>query len=98
MRAPRDVSRRHSRAGRTRIALGIGLVLLVILITSMRGIAGFYTDYLWFKDLGISQVWRGVLGVKILLAIFFTVLFFGLMWVNLWIADRIAPRLRPPGP
>ena len=28
---------------------------------SLRGIAGFYTDYLWFDSLGLSAVWNRVL-------------------------------------
>ena len=30
-----------------------------------RGIAGFYTDYLWFDALGLSGVFGGVLGAKV---------------------------------
>jgi uncharacterized protein len=32
------------------------------------------------------------------LAVIFTTLFFVLMYVNLWFADRVAPRFRPSGP
>ena len=70
----------------------------MLFITSLRGLAGFYTDYLWFDSLGFSGVFERVLGAKIALALIFTGLFFVLCWVNLWIADRIAPRFRPPGP
>jgi hypothetical protein len=67
-------------------------------ITSLRGIAGFYTDYLWFDSLGLSGVWRGILGAKAALALIFSGLFFGVLWVNLLIAERLAPKLRPAGP
>ena len=40
----------------------------------------------------------GVLGAKIVLAVVFIGLFFALMWVNLLIADRLAPKFRPAGP
>ena len=43
-------------------------------------------------------MWRGVLGAKVGLGVVFTVLFFVVMYVNLWIADRIAPAFRPLGP
>jgi uncharacterized membrane protein (UPF0182 family) len=85
-------------AGRGRTALVIGAVILFLLITSLRGIAGFYTDYLWFDSLHLAGVWRGVLGAKLALAGIFTVGFFVLMWVNLVIADRLAPPFRPAGP
>jgi uncharacterized protein len=91
--------RRPPRApGRGRAALVVGFVVLFFLITSLRGIAGFYTDYLWFDSLHLAGVWRGVLGAKLALAAIFTIGFFLLMWVNLVIADRIAPPFRPGGP
>jgi hypothetical protein len=76
----------------------VGAVVLFFLITSLRGIAGFYTDYLWFDSLHLAGVWKGVLGAKLALAAIFTVGFFVLMWVNLVIADRLAPPFRPAGP
>jgi uncharacterized membrane protein (UPF0182 family) len=90
--------RRGSNPGRGRTWLVIGGVVLFILITSLRGIASFYTDYLWFDSLGRSEVWQGVLGAKIVLSLIFTGAFFLLMWANLVIADRLAPPFRPAGP
>ncbi len=91
--------RRPPRApGRGRAALVVGAVALFFLITSLRGIAGFYTDYLWFDSLHLAGVWKGVLGAKLALATIFTVGFFVLMWINLVIADRLAPPFRPAGP
>src|SRR5579859_888733 len=99
MRAsPELPPRRRRRSTRARIGILVALVALFILLTSLRGIAGFYTDYLWFKELHFTSVFRGVLVVKILLAVFFTLLFFALMLASLTIADRIAPRFRPVGP
>ena len=73
-------------------------VALFVLITSLRGIAGFYTDYLWFDSLGQTGVWRGVLGAKIALAVVFTGLFFVLMWVNLSSPTASRRSSGPPGP
>jgi uncharacterized membrane protein (UPF0182 family) len=99
MRAPTDLPRRRSRTpGRGRTFLVIGIVALFVLLTSLRGIASFYTDYLWFDSLGRGSVFRGVLGAKIALAVIFTGAFFVLLWVNLVIADRLAPPFRPNGP
>ena len=104
MRAPTDMprgrgpGRKRRLSGRGRAILIIAAVTLFLLITSLRGIAGFYTDYLFFDSLGLSGVWSGVLGARIILAVIFSGLFFVLMFVNLLIADRIAPRFRPAGP
>jgi uncharacterized membrane protein (UPF0182 family) len=73
-------------------------VALFLILVSLRGIAGFYTDYLWFDELHLTSVWRSVLGVKIALGLIFTLLFFALLWANLAIADLIAPTFRPLGP
>jgi uncharacterized membrane protein (UPF0182 family) len=101
MRAPDDLPRRTARkprGNRGRVLIVVGIIAAFVLLTSLRGIAGFYTDYLWFDSLDQSGVWRGVLGAKVVLAVIFMVLFFVLAWANLLIADRIAPPFRLSGP
>jgi uncharacterized membrane protein (UPF0182 family) len=99
MRAPTDMPRRRRRgSNRGRIVLIVAVVALFLLATSLRGIAGFYTDYLWFDGLGLASVFRGVLRAQVVLAAVFTATFFVLLFVNLWIADRLAPKFRPAGP
>ena len=60
--------------------------------------ARFYTDYLWFQDIGFPHTWRALLSAKAVPAIIFSAVFFVLMLVNLIVADRIAPRYRGTGP
>src|SRR3954465_8223060 len=105
MRAGDDMPRRgrrsstgQRRSGRGRVLLIVAAVGLFILITTVRSIASFYTDYLWFQSIGQTGVWRGVLGTKLMLAVVFITAFFALLWGNLFIADRIAPKFRPAGP
>ncbi len=102
MRAPSDMPRparrRRGLSGRGRIVLVVVAVALFVLITSLRTIAGFYTDYLWFDSLGQGSVFTGVVGAKVALAAIFTGVFFVILFANLLIADRIAPRFRPAGP
>ncbi len=91
--------RGRSRIGtRGRVVLVVAVVAFFVLLTSLRGIASFYTDYLWFDSLGLTSVWRGVLGAKVVLTLIFGGVFFVLMWGNLMIADRVAPSFREPGP
>jgi len=99
MRAPTDLPRRPERPNRLGVTL-IGVAAAVVLFTavSLRGIAGFYTDYLWFDELDLTSIWKGVLGAKIALGVVFTAVFFVLAWVNLAVADTIAPKFRPMGP
>ena len=71
---------------------------LFVLMLSLRGIAGFWTDYLWFDALGHENVFVSVFGAQLVLVVLFTLLFFGLLYGNLTVADRLAPPIRPPGP
>jgi uncharacterized membrane protein (UPF0182 family) len=73
-------------------------VVLVIVLFSLRGLAGFYTDYLWFDSLGQGGTWSALLGAKVVPAVVFTAVFFVIMLASLLIADRLAPKVRPMGP
>ena len=100
MRAPADMPPRRPRrtSGRGRIVLIVAAVVLFVLFTSLRGIAGFYTDYLWFDSLGRNDVWSGVLRSQVVLAVLFSGIFALVLFANLVIADRLAPTFRPLGP
>ena len=74
------------------------VVVLVVLLFSLRGLAGFYTDFLWFDSLGQGSTWSSLLAAKVAPALVFTVVFFVIMFVNLVIADRLAPKYRSMGP
>ena len=93
--ARRPRLRRPNRGG---IAALVVVVALIVLLMSLRGIAAFYTDYLWFQSLGLGGVWKTIVGSKMVLTLIFFVIFFGLQFTNLLIADRLAPVLPPPGP
>lgn len=103
MRYPEDMARGRApgegkRSGRGRVVAIVVVVVLVALALSLRAIAGFYTDYLWFDAAGAGSVWSTELKVKIGLAAGFTLAFFILLWVNLVLVDRLAPRQRTLGP
>ncbi len=74
------------------------VVVFVVLLFSLRGLAGFYTDYLWFDSLGQGSTWSSLLAARVAPALVFTVVFFVIMFVNLVIADRLAPKYRSMGP
>jgi uncharacterized membrane protein (UPF0182 family) len=99
-RPPIDVrpARPPRRPQRNRIGIAAIVAVLFFLLTSLRGIAGFFTDYLWFDEVGLTTVFKGVLGAKVALSALFVATFFVLLWANLVIADRVAPKFRPTGP
>ena len=64
---PNPAARRPRPAvgsSRGRTILVIAALALFVLITSLRGIAGFYTDYLWFDGLGLSSVFRATISIR----------------------------------
>lgn len=75
-----------------RIALAVIALALVILALSMRAIATFWTDYLWFQSVDLSSIWQRLLGAKVVLSVITGLTMFLLLWVNLNLADRLAPR------
>jgi len=97
MRTPADMPARRRNPGRARAWLVGIAVVFILLVTWLRGIAGFYTTYLWFQELNFTDVWKTMLGTKAMLVAVFSVLFFVVLWVNLLIADRIAPKFRLGG-
>lgn len=75
-----------------------GLIILaavvLVLLFSLRGLASFYVNFLWFDSIAQASTWRGLLAAKVVPALVFTIGFFVIMWVNLLVADRLAPPLR----
>lgn len=92
MRTPQDLPRRLPRASRrTRIIIIAVVIVLIVLIASLRGLASFWTDYLWFQSVGFTSVFKGVLLTKVILSVVFIALLFVLMMVSLTVADRLSP-------
>ncbi|MYI55478.1 MAG: hypothetical protein F4062_00335, partial [Acidimicrobiia bacterium] len=86
------------RSRRLRRSLFIAIAAVIIVLVSLRGAAGFYTDFLWFEALGQADVWRTIILSRIVLALIFIAFLFALLYGNLTIADRMAPAQRPGGP
>ena len=97
MRVPPIRRNRESRF-RVRAWMVILIGVLVALFLSARGLASFYTDYLWFESIGFDSTWRSLLWARFVPAAVFTALFFALMLLSLTIADRLAPGTRGLGP
>ena len=96
MRRPSDLPRRRA-FGRFsgRVVLIVVAVLLFVLIVFGRALARFYVDYLWHDSLGRSDVFWGVLWAKVTLFVSFFAVFLVLAGLNLYIADRTAPKAFP---
>ncbi|WP_420175373.1 UPF0182 family protein [Luteococcus sp. OSA5] len=74
------------------LAVMIGLAGLLVAV----GLASrLWTDWLWFKQLGVAAVFRTRLGTGVLLFVVFGGLTAAVVGLNLWLAHRMRPRTRP---
>ncbi|HEU4354423.1 MAG TPA: UPF0182 family protein, partial [Actinomycetota bacterium] len=71
----------------------IGAIVLVLLL--FTALSGFFVDVLFYREVGFSDVFWGILRTKFVLALFFGLLFFAALYANLLIVRRITPRFRP---
>ena len=99
MRSPQDIPRRQPRpARRRRLWIVVAVVVVIVVIASLKSIATFYTDYLWFGSVHLTSEWRRLLEVKLGLFFGFAAVFFLVLWVNLAVVDRLAPSELTLGP
>lgn len=75
----------------------VALVVIILLLLSVRSLATFYTDYLWFRSVHFTSVFRGVLVTKVLLSVVFSAAFFLMVWTSLLVSARLAPLELSPG-
>jgi uncharacterized protein len=87
---PRVPPRRPARG--VQLIAGIVVVVLIVVASLFKGAAVFYTDFLWFQSVHLTSVWSRILGTKVLLGVVGAVFLFALVWLNIWIADKSAPR------
>ena len=88
-----DIPRIQPRPNRRRrIGVGVIVALVFLAISLFRSGAVFYTDFLWFQSVDLTSVWSGLLFTKVALFLVSGLLFFGLIFFNLWIVDKNAPR------
>ncbi len=94
MRSPTDVPPRPRRLGRLSRRFWIGLLIAVVFIgfLSLRSLAVLWTDQMWFSSVGLGSVFTTLFALKVGLAVVFGVIFFGLLWGNLLLADRFGAR------
>lgn len=99
MRAHQDLPIRPQRGNRRlRVGIIVAVVVIVVVLASLRTLATFFTDYLWFGSVHLSSVWVRLLDVKIGLMAVFGALFFVFLWTNLAVVDRLAPGELALGP
>jgi uncharacterized membrane protein (UPF0182 family) len=77
------------RRPRSRVPIVIGAVVVLLLI--LVNFAGFYTDLLWFNEVGFSSVLWTTIRQQLVTGVVVGLFIAALVYVNLWIARRMAP-------
>lgn len=81
--------RRGSRRGRLVIVLGV-----LLFVVSISSLVKFYTDLLWYREVGYASVFWTILWAKVVIGAIFGVGFFLFSLANLLIVTRLMPTYR----
>jgi uncharacterized protein len=68
------------------------LLILVFLVTGIPSFAEFYTDWLWYVELGYEQVFLKSLSARAMTGLLTGAAVFGIFWLNLRLALRALRR------
>jgi uncharacterized membrane protein (UPF0182 family) len=85
--------RRRRRSLRRRIAIGV--LVAIVLIVALIIWAHLYVDWLWFGEVGLRMIFWKRLLIGAIGAVAFAAAFFAIVYGNLRVAGRLAPRYRP---
>src|SRR5690242_8467131 len=92
---PQDAARRPRSGSRRSRALIITAVVLVLLFLGLSTFASLYTDRLWYKNGGYSEVFNTLFWTKTLLFLVFGLVMALVVGVNMYLAYRFRPFFRP---
>ncbi len=86
-----NLLRGGNKGVRTLIFVVLGLAVLAAL---WWVISYYWTDYLWYQEMGQTDVfWTPFVG-RLLVGLFFALIFFGLFYTSVWVAHRAAPKYK----
>lgn len=77
---------------RTRALIWLILALAVMAVSTTGQVLGLYADWLWFQEVQFTPVFVSVLQTQALLAVITGLVFFLILYGNLALAWRLAPR------
>jgi uncharacterized membrane protein (UPF0182 family) len=78
--------------------VSVVLAAILILFLSARSLSSFYVNVLWFDSVGRTDVYWRTIRAKFELGIIFTAIAAVFVWINLMLADRLAPVNLPNTP
>ena len=93
MRVSQDIPQRP-RGRRKGVWLLAALAVLILLVIVVQGVAGFYTNFLWYHWNGLGAIWRSVTATKVGIAAVFVVIAFGTDTIYVFVAAALATTIR----
>jgi hypothetical protein len=78
-------------SGKRSLIIIVVLALLILFFAIILPFAEFYTDALWYNQLGFQSLFWKTLIAKILMVVIFGVFFFILLYGNLFLARKLPP-------
>ncbi len=92
IRSPKDG--RH-RPGARRIPVAIGFAAVVVIVVALVVFLRYYVDWLWFGEVGLRTVFWTRITSRVIIGPIFAVVFFAILYGNVLLACRFAPKFRP---
>ncbi|MFA5844224.1 MAG: UPF0182 family protein [Coriobacteriia bacterium] len=83
----------RSRSDGARPVLAVVAIAIFVVLVASTGVATFFTDILWFREMGQEAVFWTTLSSRWAIGTIFTVVMFALLFVNVRIARSLAPRI-----
>jgi len=78
--------------------VSIVLAIIFALFLSAKSLSAFFINVLWFDSLNRTDVYWGILRSKAELGLLFSLVLALAFWLNIFIADRLAPATLPNTP
>lgn len=73
--------------------LVVAAVIIGVVYLFFTGLSTIWTDFLWFDSVDYTGVWRVNILTTIGLGLAGALVVFGFVWGNLYLADRLSPRM-----
>jgi len=94
---PLRPDRPAGRPGRRPLLVGGIIVGIIVFLVVLFRVLGLYVEWLWFGDIDLRVVFWTTFWSRLVVGIVFAVAFFLIVWGNVELARRLAPRLRAVG-
>ncbi|MEJ5186769.1 MAG: UPF0182 family protein [Candidatus Geothermincolales bacterium] len=80
----------------TRWIIAILVIALAVIVFAGNWLATFYTDLLWYREVGQASIFWKRIWAQVLLFLVSGAVFFAILYSNLWLARRLTPRYERP--